>query len=42
MDSKFFLVIGSVNMDMVVQTNHIPVQVETVLAGSFFMNPGGK
>lgn len=29
-------------MDMVVKTSHIPVPGETVLAGSFFMNPGGK
>jgi ribokinase len=29
-------------MDMVVQTHHIPVPGETVLSGSFFMNPGGK
>jgi ribokinase len=27
---------------MVVQTHHIPVPGETVLSGSFFMNPGGK
>ena len=29
-------------MDMVVKTDHIPVPGETVLSGSFFMNPGGK
>ena len=29
-------------MDMVVKTSHIPVPGETVLSGSFFMNPGGK
>jgi len=29
-------------MDMVVKTTHIPVPGETVLGGSFFMNPGGK
>lgn len=29
-------------MDMVVQTHHIPVPGETVLSGSFFMNPGGS
>ena len=29
-------------MDMVVTTHHIPVPGETVLGGSFFMNPGGK
>lgn len=42
MDSKKIIVIGSTNMDMVVKTNHIPIPGETVLAGSFFMNPGGK
>lgn len=42
MDSKKIIVIGSTNMDMVVKTSHIPVPGETVLAGSFFMNPGGK
>lgn len=36
------MVVGSTNMDMVVNTSHIPVPGETVLAGSFFMNPGGK
>lgn len=36
------VVIGSANMDMVVKTDHIPVPGETVLSGSFFMNPGGK
>lgn len=30
------------NMDMVVKTSHIPQPGETVLGGSFFMNPGGK
>ncbi len=29
-------------MDMVVKTDHIPAPGETVLSGSFFMNPGGK
>lgn len=29
-------------MDMVVKTHHIPVPGETMLGGSFFMNPGGK
>jgi ribokinase len=42
MEPKKIVVIGSTNMDMVVKTNHIPVPGETVLAGSFFMNPGGK
>ena len=42
MNSKKIIVAGSTNMDMVVKTSHIPVPGETVLAGSFFMNPGGK
>ena len=36
------MVVGSTNMDMVIKTHHIPVPGETVLSGSFFMNPGGK
>lgn len=42
MKSKKIVVIGSSNMDMVVKTDHIPARGETVLSGSFFMNPGGK
>lgn len=42
MHSKKIVVVGSTNMDMVIKTDHIPVPGETVLAGSFFMNPGGK
>jgi len=42
MDSKKIIVVGSANMDMVIKTSHIPVPGETVLGGSFFMNPGGK
>lgn len=42
MNSKKIIVVGSSNMDMVVKTDHIPVPGETVLSGSFFMNPGGK
>lgn len=40
--SKQIIVVGSLNMDMVVKTSHIPQPGETVLGGSFFMNPGGK
>ena len=36
------LVVGSSNTDMVVKTNHLPHPGETVLGGTFFMNPGGK
>jgi ribokinase len=42
MNKGKIIVIGSTNMDMVIKTTHIPVPGETVLAGSFFMNPGGK
>ena len=42
MESKKIVVVGSTNMDMVVKTRHIPAPGETVLAGSFFINPGGK
>lgn len=42
MGSKKIIVVGSTNMDMVIKTNHIPAPGETVLSGSFFMNPGGK
>ena len=42
MNAKKIVVVGSTNMDMVVKTSHIPTPGETVLGGSFFMNPGGK
>lgn len=42
MPSKKIIVVGSTNMDMVVKTKHIPAPGETIFAGSFFMNPGGK
>ncbi|HMR92923.1 MAG TPA: ribokinase [Chitinophagaceae bacterium] len=42
MNAGKIVVVGSTNMDMVVKTDHIPVPGETVLSGSFFMNPGGK
>lgn len=42
MNSNKIIVVGSSNMDMVVKTSHIPAPGETVLSGSFFMNPGGK
>ncbi len=35
-------VVGSTNMDMVVNAERIPVPGETILAHHFFMNPGGK
>lgn len=42
MKRKKIIVIGSANMDMVVKASHIPEPGETVLGGTFFMNPGGK
>ena len=42
MNQRKIIIVGSTNMDMVVKTTHIPVPGETVLGGSFFMNPGGK
>ncbi len=36
------IVVGSSNMDMVVKTDRLPRPGETILGGSFLMNPGGK
>lgn len=36
------LVVGSSNTDMVVRSAHLPRPGETVLGGTFLMNPGGK
>lgn len=36
------VVIGSSNTDMVVKSKKIPSPGETILGGTFFMNPGGK
>lgn len=36
------LVVGSSNTDMVIKTSHLPRPGETVIGGTFFMNPGGK
>jgi len=36
------VVIGSSNTDMVIQSEHLPAPGETILGGTFFMNPGGK
>lgn len=35
-------VIGSSNTDMVIKTSKLPVPGETIMGGTFFMNPGGK
>lgn len=42
MRQQKILVVGSTNTDMVIQTDHLPVPGETILGGTFFMNPGGK
>ena len=42
MYSSEIIIVGSTNMDMVVTTDRIPVPGETILANTFFMNPGGK
>ena len=36
------VVLGSLNMDFVVRTGHLPAPGETVLGGGFRMIPGGK
>lgn len=36
------LVVGSSNTDMVVKCEHLPRPGETILGGTFLMNPGGK
>jgi len=36
------LVIGSANMDMVIQSDHFPVPGETIMGGDFSLIPGGK
>jgi ribokinase len=36
------IVIGSSNTDMVIKTNKLPVPGETILGGTFLLNPGGK
>jgi ribokinase len=36
------LVIGSSNTDMVIKTNKLPCPGETIVSGTFLVNPGGK
>jgi len=36
------LVVGSSNTDMVIKAEHLPRPGETILGGTFLMNPGGK
>ena len=42
MPKQNILVIGSSNTDMVIRTEHLPLPGDTVIGGTFFMNPGGK
>jgi len=42
MNHSSILVVGSTNTDMVIKSDHLPAPGETILCGSFFMNPGGK
>lgn len=39
---QYILVVGSSNTDMVVKADHLPSPGETILGGTFLMNPGGK
>ncbi|WP_114749580.1 ribokinase [Pleomorphovibrio marinus] len=36
------LIIGSTNTDMVIVADHFPAPGETIIGGTFLMNPGGK
>ncbi len=42
MKRPIITVIGSSNTDMVIKADHLPDPGETILGGTFFMNPGGK
>ena len=42
MKNERIVVVGSTNTDMVVKARHLPVPGETILGGTFLMNPGGK
>ncbi len=42
METNRIFVVGSCNTDMVVKANQLPKPGETILGGTFFMNPGGK
>jgi ribokinase len=42
MHTKKIVVVGSCNTDMVIKTDRLPVPGETILGGTFLMNPGGK
>jgi ribokinase len=42
MQAKKIVVVGSCNTDMVIKADRLPIPGETILGGTFFMNPGGK
>ena len=42
MKQQKIIVVGSSNTDMVLKSSHLPLPGETVLGGTFTMNPGGK
>ena len=42
MQRKRIVIVGSCNTDMVIKADRLPIPGETVLGGTFFMNPGGK
>ena len=42
MDRPSILVVGSINMDLVVRSPHMPAPGETVLGNGFATSPGGK
>ncbi len=42
MNRQSILVVGSINMDLVVRSPHMPAPGETVLGDGFVTNPGGK
>ncbi|HAU37347.1 MAG TPA: ribokinase, partial [Phycisphaerales bacterium] len=42
MNRQTILVVGSINMDLVVRSPHMPAPGETVLGNGFVTNPGGK
>ncbi len=42
MSEKKIIIVGSCNTDMVIKADRLPVPGETVIGGTFFMNPGGK
>jgi len=41
-NTQQILVVGSSNTDMVIKAGHLPRPGETILGGTFLMNPGGK